>query len=43
MSKSEQERLGISDETLKSMKEFFLRTSIPRILEKRKKGEKNVS
>lgn len=44
MSATEQKRLGISDETLKSMKQFFLKTSIPRLIEKkRKEGKSNVS
>lgn len=30
---------GISDETIKSMKKFFLKTSIPRILENKKREE----
>lgn len=34
---------GISDETLRSMKEFFMKTSIPRILEKEKRGESKQS
>lgn len=31
--------LGISDETLTEIKEFFLRTSVPRIIEEYERGE----
>jgi 3-methyladenine DNA glycosylase AlkC len=39
---TEQERLGISDETMKAMKEFFVKHSLPKILEeeRKKKDEK---
>lgn len=36
---TEQERLGISDETMKKMAEFFMKTSIPRILEEMEEQE----
>lgn len=40
LEKIEQERLGISDDTLAAIKQFFLKTSVPRIIEeKRKKRE----
>ena len=32
-----QKKLGISDETLKSMKQFFMRTSVPRLIERERK------
>lgn len=31
--------LGISNETLTEIKEFFLRTSVPRIIEEYERGE----
>lgn len=38
---TEQERLGISDETMESMKAFFLKTSVPRLIqEKREEKER---
>lgn len=40
---TEQERLGISDETMEAMKQFFLKTSVPRILEQRRKEKENDS
>lgn len=33
--------LNISEQTLKEMKQFFLNTSIPRIIEKRRKEQAN--
>lgn len=33
---TEQERLGISDETMDSMKRFFLKTSVPRLIQKKR-------
>jgi len=38
MDMSEQEKLNISDETMHSIKQFFLNTSIPRLIEKKKQG-----
>ena len=31
--KEMQKKLGISDDTLKSMKRFFMKTSVPRLIE----------
>ena len=43
LSNKKQNELGISDETLSSMKQFFLKTSVPRIIEqKRKEVKTNV-
>lgn len=39
--KEEMDRLGISQETMENMKQFFLKTSVPRILAKNKKHSKN--
>jgi len=36
---TEQERLGISDETMKEIKQYLLKTSLPRIIEKTKKEQ----
>jgi len=36
MKKEEQKRLGISDKTLKEIKEFFWKTSMPRIIDQRR-------
>lgn len=39
---TEQKRLGISDDTLDEMIKFFLKTSVPRLIEKnRKEGRSN--
>lgn len=35
--KRKQKELSISDETLSSMKRFFLKTSVPRIIEEKRK------
>lgn len=35
--KEEMKRLGISEETMKSMKAFFAKTSAPRLIRKKKK------
>lgn len=40
---TEQQRLGISDETMESMKKFFLKTSVPRLIEKKRKEKKDAS
>lgn len=37
--RKEMERLGISEETMESMKRFFMKTAVPRLLEKRRKEE----
>lgn len=40
----EQHRLGISDETMHSMRKFFLKHSVPKLIEKkRKEAELNAS
>jgi len=31
--KTERERLGISDETMQSMREFFMKHSVPKLIE----------
>lgn len=41
---SEQERLGISDETMKSMRQFFLKYSVPKLVaieREKKEGEQD--
>jgi len=40
---NEQQRLGISDETMKSMKQFFLKTSVPRLIEKKRKEKRKCT
>lgn len=37
--KEEMERLGIREDTMNSMKLFFLKTSVPRFIEEKRKGE----
>lgn len=37
--RKEMERLGISEETMNSMKRFFLKTSVPRFIEEKRKEE----
>lgn len=39
--KEEMKRLGISEETMKSMKAFFAKTSAPRLIRKKKKRINN--
>ena len=39
LEKNEQHRLGISDETLSSMKQYFLKTSVPRIIKERREKQ----
>lgn len=38
---TEQERLGISDETMNSMKRFFLKHSVPVLIARKREEEKN--
>jgi len=38
-----EERFNLSEETLTEIKKFFLRTSIPRILEAKRKEQEKVS
>lgn len=40
--KEEMERLGISEETMVSMKRFFLKTSVPRFIEEKRKEERQA-
>lgn len=35
-----QKKLGISDDTLKSMKRFFMKTSVPRLIEMKRMNKK---
>lgn len=36
---TDQERLGISDETMKEIKQYLLKTSLPRLIEKKRKDQ----
>lgn len=41
--KEEMDRLGISEETMDSMKRFFMKTSVPRLLEKRRLEQEEMN
>ena len=43
LEKRTQEKYGISDETMEAMKKFFLKTSVPRLIEKKRREKKDAS